>query len=375
MKAKIKSGRVPGHVVAMLALSVACAILLGLWQPTPAIARAYADDSAAVEKADAVEAVHGLEAGYMADVRSIRADGSDQLLPADSGKTITVTADGVSTVVELYSGTVSDALAKAGVTLSETDECFPATNVLLTNGMTVSVSRVTYDEITTTEAVAYQTVRQNDNTLEKGKTKVQQAGQNGVRTIVTRVRRIDGEVVSQEVLRDEITTQPVDRIILVGTKPVYGPYHGMTVTVNAQTGIVDLATQAALIGTGSRPGSASWRATINGDGTIIDPFGNTVSYQSMISGRATAYYAPPGAGTSTGRKASYGVVAVDPKIIPYGTKLFICSADGSIVYGYAIAGDTGGTLLKGTVLVDLYYNNYDQCVWFGSKKMNVYILN
>ena len=44
------------------------------------------------------------------------------------------------------------------------------------------------------------------------------------------------------------------------------------------------------------------------------------------------------------------------------------------MYGYAIAGDTGGTLMKGTVLVDLYYNNYNQCVWFGSKKMNIYIL-
>ena len=113
---------------------------------------------------------------------------------------------------------------------------------------------------------------------------------------------------------------------------------------------------------------------INGDGTITDQFGDTISYQTVVSGRATAYYAKAGSGTSTGRLASYGVVAVDPKVIPYGTKMFICSADGSLVYGYAIAGDTGGTLMKGTVLVDLYYNNYNQCVWFGSKKMNIYIL-
>ena len=68
------------------------------------------------------------------------------------------------------------------------------------------------------------------------------------------------------------------------------------------------------------------------------------------------------------------MVAVNPNVIPYGTELFICSADGSLVYGYAIAGDTGGTLMAGTVLVDLYYNTYDQCCWFGSKKMNVYVL-
>ena len=378
MKKILSLGRVPGRAVAMLILSAACGLLIALWQPAPSMTRAYADDGAAAVAEKAEAAVHGLAAAAPesdADAaRAIRADGSDQMLPADSGKTITVTADGVTTVVELYGGTVADALAKAGVTLSETDECFPATNVLLTGGMTVSVSRVSYEEVTTTEAIAFKTVRQNDNTLSKGKTKVAQAGQKGVRTIVTRVRRTDGEITSQEVLRDEVTTEPVDQIVLVGTKPVYGIYHGMEVSFNKQTGSIDLAAQAALIGTGSTPGSSGWRAKINGDGTITDQFGDTISYQTVVSGRATAYYAKPGAGTSTGRLASYGVVAVDPKVIPYGTKMFICSADGSLVYGYAIAGDTGGTLMKGTVLVDLYYNNYNQCVWFGSKKMNIYIL-
>ena len=216
MKKILSLGRVPGRAVAMLILSAACGLLIALWQPAPSMTRAYADDGAAAVAEKAEAAVHGLAAAAPesdADAaRTIRADGSDQMLPADSGKTITVTADGVTTVVELYGGTVAD---------------------------------------------------------------------------------------------------------------VYGIYHGMEVSFNKQTGSIDLAAQAALIGTGSTPGSSGWRAKINGDGTITDQFGDTISYQTVISGRATAYYAKAGSGTSTGRLASYGVVAVDPKVIPYGTKMFI----------------------------------------------------
>ena len=57
-----------------------------------------------------------------------------------------------------------------------------------------------------------------------------------------------------------------------------------------------------------------------------------------------------------------------------GTKLYIASPDGSVVYGYAIASDTGGALMSGRVLVDLYYNTLGECVNFGRRQMNVYIL-
>ena len=55
-----------------------------------------------------------------------------------------------------------------------------------------------------------------------------------------------------------------------------------------------------------------------------------------------------------GRYLSEGYVAVDPDIIPYGSKLYIMTKDGSWDYGYAIAADTGGAMLSGRVLVDQY---------------------
>lgn len=67
-------------------------------------------------------------------------------------------------------------------------------------------------------------------------------------------------------------------------------------------------------------------------------------------------------------------MAVNPNIIPYGTKMYIVSEDG-FVYGYATAIDTGGALMDGSAIVDVYYPTYDDCVVFGRRNVYVYILS
>ena len=76
--------------------------------------------------------------------------------------------------------------------------------------------------------------------------------------------------------------------------------------------------------------------------------------------------------TASGMQACYGVVAVDPNVIPLGTKLYIASADGSYVYGCAIAGDTGGGI-KGNK-IDLFYNSRAEALQFGRRNVVVYFL-
>lgn len=71
--------------------------------------------------------------------------------------------------------------------------------------------------------------------------------------------------------------------------------------------------------------------------------------------------------TATGIKAKRGIVAVDPEVIPLGTKLYI---EG---YGYAIAADTGGRI-KGN-RIDLCYDTEKEVKNFGVKRIKVYILN
>ena len=79
--------------------------------------------------------------------------------------------------------------------------------------------------------------------------------------------------------------------------------------------------------------------------------------------------------TSLGWDAVYGVVAVNPSIIPYGTKMYITSPDGSVVYGYGVAGDTGGAAMAGDILADLCYNTLEECSQIGRRTMNIYILS
>lgn len=251
---------------------------------------------------------------------------------------VNVTVDGNTQTVLVKEGDVSTALAAASVTLGEEDFADVALDESLSEGMDVKVSRVTYEEESKTEAVDYTVKQVETEDLYKGETKVQTQGVEGERTITYRNKLIDGEVVETTEISNEITKEPVQQVELIGTK--------------------------------TRP---SGYATISADGTLVDHNGNTVSYTKALTGRCTAYTG--GGLTATGRPAQYGNIAVDPNVIPYGSKLYICSPDGSIVYGYATAADTGGFASQGYIMADLYYDTYQQCANFGVRNMTIYVLS
>ena len=101
--------------------------------------------------------------------------------------------------------------------------------------------------------------------------------------------------------------------------------------------------------------------------------GQPASYSKVLTGKATGYYSKTGKGSS-GLGLGYGTVAVDPDVIPYGTKLYITSTDGKFVYGYAVATDTGIAVQKGQILVDLFYETYAESVINGAIQVNVYVV-
>ena len=95
----------------------------------------------------------------------------------------------------------------------------------------------------------------------------------------------------------------------------------------------------------------------------------------MISNaKATGYSAGGNARGASGNSLSAGHVAVNPNLIPYGSKLYITSADGSFVYGYAIASDTGTGLIDGIIDVDLFYDTYLESLLNGLRTVNIYVL-
>lgn len=105
----------------------------------------------------------------------------------------------------------------------------------------------------------------------------------------------------------------------------------------------------------------------------FDENGIPTEYVNVLTGNACAYTAAPDALMSTGKEVFQGYVAVDPDIIPYGSELYIVAEDGE-VYGYAIAADTGYSVRAGDIIVDLFMNEYDDCIQWGNKPVYVYVL-
>lgn len=105
----------------------------------------------------------------------------------------------------------------------------------------------------------------------------------------------------------------------------------------------------------------------------FDENGVPENYLYYIDGKATAYSG--GGLTSTGSTVTPGVVAVDPREIPYGTEMWIVSSDGRYVYGFARAEDTGGFIYwpRGAT-VDLYMNTESDCDTWGFRGVRIYVL-
>ncbi len=107
------------------------------------------------------------------------------------------------------------------------------------------------------------------------------------------------------------------------------------------------------------------------NGSLPESTAIPTEYLRVMDIECTAYYLP-GNYTATGKIAQRGYVAVDPSVIPLGTKMFICSADGSYIYGYAQAEDTGSAV-KGNI-VDLHMDSYEECIIFGRRNLIAYII-
>jgi len=119
------------------------------------------------------------------------------------------------------------------------------------------------------------------------------------------------------------------------------------------------------------------------EGILETADGELIEYSEVMQLEATAYcpcYSCCGKYpgnkwyniTATGTKGRVGVIAVDPRVIPLGTKVYIEGLNGAKNYGYAVAEDTGGAI-KGQI-IDLYLNTHKETINWGRQQVKVYIL-
>ncbi len=133
-------------------------------------------------------------------------------------KVVTIDAAGHKRVIKTTGQTVADALAVAKIKVDSNDKLSVRSTARLLDGASFRYIRVDVRKVTQKKKVAHSLVRKNSDTLAKGTTKVDVEGRDGVRTIVIRETRHNGKVKDRKKLSSTITTAPISRVILVGTK-------------------------------------------------------------------------------------------------------------------------------------------------------------
>lgn len=248
---------------------------------------------------------------------------------------------GKEVLIKMSEGTVASALETAKVTLGEFDLCNKKLDEVLTKETYIDIMNVDYKTESYEEAIPFTTKVVYSDKLEKGKKNVVK-GSEGVKVVTVKKTIQNGAEVSSEVVSETVTKEAQPETTIIGTKVV------------EKGKVVD---------------------TISNLGTVkVDENGAPLSYKKVMTFKATAYTSSAGAKCSTGVSAKVGNIAVNPNVIPYGTKMYIVSDDGKYVYGYAVAADTGAFAKRNPYMVDLYFNTKSECASFGVRNVKIYIL-
>ncbi len=249
-------------------------------------------------------------------------------------------ADGSLYQADMVGGTVADLLRKCEITLAGEDYVEPAASTPLSSGLEVAVHRVRYEEETTRAEVEDAEVDAYlDKLLAEDPESPFRRSNSGIYTVTYRHRLVDGKTQESEVLT-----------------------------------LVPVITPRDPGSTSFTPGvPCSTIAEFEGVEMGID--GLPVNATRVIRGANTTAYSSSGGRGASGLGLYCGTVAVNPRVIPYGTRLFITSPDQSFVYGFAIATDTGTALMDGRADIDLYFATNAECRRFGRRALDVYILD
>lgn len=231
---------------------------------------------------------------------------------------VKVMADGNEKKIFTTPVSVEKAVSMAGFQLGDKDIIKTRTGNLVSANQEIEVIRVTEQIISEDKPIPYGDERVDDPTLERGLTKTVKAGKSGVARNTIKITFYNGEEGKREIISTETVQEPQNRVVAMGSI------------------------------------------------TSVSRGSERLDFREAKYMQASAY-TYTGFRTATGLTPSVGLVAVDPSVIPLGSRLYI---EG---YGYARAADTGGAIKGNTV--DLFMETYSQCINWGRRTVKVYVLN
>lgn len=246
-------------------------------------------------------------------------------------KPVLITVDDKDIEIHTLASTVDEVLKEAEIPLGIKDRVEPTLSTAIKYVDNIKVIRVEERIITNIEKISFENEVKKNKKLEKGLTKVIKKGQEGKKEIGQRIVFENGKETFKQVLWEKILESPVAAIIEEGTKDTIISSRGTVTRFVKAIDMVATAYDATFASTGKNPGHPQYGIT------------------------------------RSGLKVRPGIVAVDPKVIPLGTYLYV---EG---YGEALAADTGGAI-KGN-RIDLYYESPKDVAKYGKKRLKVYILD
>ena len=321
----------------------------------------YLADRAGIE----LEEEDTYETGY--------ADGMNQITVRRM-QMVTVINRGAQSVIGTYGETAGSLLARMGITPGTGDTLSCSSETQTYDGMTIELvhteTRIEEEDTTVPYPVNYY----EDPDLEPGAEIVLVAGQNGLTHVKSEVTYRNGKEVSRVIVQETVQTKPVTQLVI----------RGVDRTIMEQPADPEPTEQSVSSGSTSSGGSSSSGPSTSGgsryDGSaetsgnvIMTSSGESYTYVDVMTCSATAYTCEGYVGhTYSGTLARVGAIAVDPTVIPLGTKMYVVSNDGQYVYGYCVAEDIGGGINGNKI--DLYFDTYAECWDFGVRMCTVYIL-
>lgn len=248
-------------------------------------------------------------------------------IPRVSGaSSVQILVDGRSLNLASGAGTVREALAEARIALDRDDQVSPPLDAHVPVDGVIRVTRIAYAEGTLEIRIPYQTVvRPATQGNRPRHPTVTGEGRNGLKRVTYRAKLVDGREVERATLTEQVVREPVHQVV-----------------------------------TSRNPSALGSRGAYAGGRTL-----------KML---ATAYDPGPGScgrsadgRTCNGKRAGYGVIAVDPKVIPLGSKLYVPG------YGYGIAADVGGAIQGPRI--DLGFNSRSGSFKWGKRWVVISIVD
>lgn len=232
--------------------------------------------------------------------------------------------------------TVKELLSDLKIKVDDDDIVIPDLDTELKSEGKISVIKVDVKVIEKEVEAPFKTIKKKNKELSHKQSKILVQGVNGKNKVKCKEYYAGDKLIKEEVIHVETIVKPIDQVFEEGTKDVFTNDRG-DFTARKAIKMVATAYEAGPRSTGKRPGDKGYGIT------------------------------------ASGARAKRGTVAVDPRVIPLGTKLYVKSLTPGVPdYGFAIAQDTGGAI-KGNK-IDLFMDTVWECLQFGRRPVMVYIL-